>query len=260
MSNTRRYMDFAPRRNVARRVPSGTRSRTVSASSSGEQDDVDAVRVVRQRNVGPKIGEVSTSVRRRKPVQKDVNYVAFTRQYTKQSGANQDSDERLTRNAALESLAQISDDYWDEDLGVIEDIEGLEEPEKLESFGQLEMGVDEGYSWAAEKMEIEAPRRKVVREKGKDNRVGFKQGKSPFINTEKLEKRPLSAFRYGKGPMPAKNSYADQVKAAEENDDVPTMVVTGAGKGSSLSLAIIIILVTILGAAVGFVVYLAFFQ
>lgn len=128
------------------------------------------------------------------------------------------------------------EDYWADELGVIEDMEtGMAEKEET----------------------IPA---KI--EKPKDDRIGFNEGKSPFINTDKLEKRPLSAFRLGnkKGPMPVKNSYAEQVKVAEEKSNVPTMVVDGASKGSTFSLVFVMLLVTILGAAVGFVVYLAFFQ
>jgi hypothetical protein len=97
--------------------------------------------------------------------------------------------------------------------------------------------------------------------KPKDDRVGFVEGKSPFINVDKLEKRPLSAFRKASDrPMAQRNSYVEQAKIAKMQNDVPTMVVTKASKKSSFSLFIVILLTMALGGVVGFVTYLAFFQ
>ena len=90
-------------------------------------------------------------------------------------------------------------------------------------------------------------------------------GKSPFINTDKVDKRPLSSIARDlakQDEMPHKNIYARRVAAVKNEKEVPTMVVEG-GKvkdGSSVSLIIAIILTVILGAAVGAIAYLALFQ
>ncbi|MDO4759262.1 MAG: hypothetical protein Q4A30_00535 [Candidatus Saccharibacteria bacterium] len=79
--------------------------------------------------------------------------------------------------------------------------------------------------------------------------------KSPFINTDKVEKRPLSSAR------PLKNVYSKDTKnSSAELPDTPTVVVASPSQGSNLSLAIAIFLTILLGAVVGFVAYFAFFQ
>lgn len=109
-------------------------------------------------------------------------------------------------------------------------------------------------------------------------------GRSPFINTE-VEKRPLSGGAKslqstaaaagipdgkvkGRGrfvpynePLPHKNIYARSLAKEKKNGkDVPTMVVGDTSKGTNFSLIIAIILTVALGAVVGTIAYLAFFQ
>src|SRR5574344_1609770 len=109
-----------------------------------------------------------------------------------------------------------------------------------------------------------------------------KSVRSPFINTQ-VEKRPLAApgsrrtiDREDEKPMPTsgrryvpydetpshKQIYDRKVKAEKKNinKDVPTVVVTNASKRSNIALIIAIVLTVALGALVGTITYLAFFQ
>ncbi|MBR2659525.1 hypothetical protein IKD60_02065 [Candidatus Saccharibacteria bacterium] len=97
-------------------------------------------------------------------------------------------------------------------------------------------------------------------EKGPDNAKSILGGKSPFINTLNLEKRPLSGHSVNKKKIAPKIAPTP-AKAAPINDNVPTMVSTKRkSRKSNIALAIAIFLTVILGAVVGTFVYLAFFQ
>lgn len=162
----------------------------------------------------------------------------------------------MTRTA----LSTVADDgYVDDDddidelLGVIEDLDEDFKSNSITSSKVATPGMAKARKlWLG----------KNKRNKLEDDRVGFVDGKSPFINVDKLEKRPLSALRRANvNEQPSqRNSFAEQAKVASAQSDVPTMVVTKASKKSSLSLIIAIILTMLLGGAVGFVTYLAFFQ
>lgn len=100
---------------------------------------------------------------------------------------------------------------------------------------------------------------------GRNNTSYVYGGKSPFINTDKVDKRPLSSIARDlakQDEMPHKNIYARRVAAVKHEKEVPTMVVeSGREKDKSgISLIIAIILTIILGAAVGAIAYLALFQ
>ena len=105
-------------------------------------------------------------------------------------------------------------------------------------------------------------------------------GRSPFINTDKIVKRPLSESRkdnskvsasfdvasmlkqnddFASTSKPRKNVYAKREntkKAAKKG----TMIVEDRPKGVGISLAIAITFMIILGTVVGALVYFAFFQ
>ena len=96
-------------------------------------------------------------------------------------------------------------------------------------------------------------------------------GQSPFINTDKVDKRPLSSHLPKN--KPAKKNVYDKVDKSTDKKflkkgkkdrkiakSTPTVVTGTASRGNSISLAIAIILTVILGAIVGTVAYLAFFQ
>ena len=69
--------------------------------------------------------------------------------------------------------------------------------------------------------------------------------KSPFINQNKVEKRPLS-----------KNVYKKQVKPTEEKQTGPITIISKPEKDAKVSLIITIILTIILGAAAGTIAFL----
>ena len=99
-------------------------------------------------------------------------------------------------------------------------------------------------------------------------------GRSPFINTDKVVKRPLSDSTREKAnlraeepeissesPMkPRKNVYAKRDRNKKSTKKTTTMIVEDRPKGIGISLAIAITLMIILGTIVGAFVYFAFFQ
>ena len=103
-------------------------------------------------------------------------------------------------------------------------------------------------------------------------------GRSPFINTDKIEKRPLSDSRKenttsrtdtrisdykdvepSQPVKPRKNVYAKR-ETAKKSTNKGTMIVEDRPKGIGISLAVAITLMIILGTIVGALVYFAFFQ
>lgn len=104
-------------------------------------------------------------------------------------------------------------------------------------------------------------------------------GKSPFINTDKIVKRPLSDSRKEKplaktplstsvgsqsefsvAPKTRKNVYAKREATKKPTKSTGTMIVEDRQKGIGISLAVAITLMIILGTVVGTLVYFAFFQ
>lgn len=99
-------------------------------------------------------------------------------------------------------------------------------------------------------------------------------GRSPFINTDKIVKRPLSdstrenATRFDdqndntsvSSARPRKNVYEKRDHSKKAVKKSTTMIVEDRPKGIGISLAIAITLMIILGTIVGAFVYFAFFQ
>lgn len=99
-------------------------------------------------------------------------------------------------------------------------------------------------------------------------------GRSPFINTDKIIKRPLSdstrenAARLddqneeeSSSPVrPRKNVYEKRDHSKKSAKKTTTMIVEDRPKGIGISLAIAITLMIILGTIVGAFIYFAFFQ
>lgn len=104
-------------------------------------------------------------------------------------------------------------------------------------------------------------------------------GRSPFLSSVRVEKRPLSGFvpdstktLRSEAKTPVKNSYRAKIKQAvtkvrdEKSDAQPprrretTIISTPKNHANSIGLTIAIILTIILGAAIGAVLYLVFFQ
>lgn len=105
-------------------------------------------------------------------------------------------------------------------------------------------------------------------------------GRSPFINTDKIVKRPLSESRKDNSTVstsfdaasmlkqtddltavskPRKNVYAKR-ESVKKSTKKGTMIVEDRPKGVGISLAIAITFMIILGTVVGALVYFAFFQ
>ena len=105
-------------------------------------------------------------------------------------------------------------------------------------------------------------------------------GRSPFINTDKIVKRPLSDSRKDNSTVstsfdaasmlkqaddltavskPRKNVYAKR-ENTKKSTKKGTMIVEDRPKGVGISLAIAITFMIILGTVVGALVYFAFFQ
>jgi hypothetical protein len=89
---------------------------------------------------------------------------------------------------------------------------------------------------SAKKTEAPAP------EKKNDT---LKVPKTRFVNTEKVEKRPLS-----------KNVYKKKIVAPKEEPTGPVTIITKPDKGSHIGVIVTIILTIILGAAAGTVAFL----
>ena len=99
-------------------------------------------------------------------------------------------------------------------------------------------------------------------------------GRSPFINTDKIIKRPLSDSTREKANLsaeeseissespikPRKNVYTKRDRNKKSTKKTTTMIVEDRPKGIGISLAIAITLMIILGTIVGAFVYFAFFQ
>ena len=104
------------------------------------------------------------------------------------------------------------------------------------------------------------------------NRFGL-GGRSPFLSSVKVEKRPLSGFvpEEEVAPLkkevktPLKNAYRAKIKQVFKDDDKAvrretTIISTPEPRAHTIGLAIAIILTIVLGALIGAVIYLVFFQ
>ena len=85
----------------------------------------------------------------------------------------------------------------------------------------------------------------VVAPVKEEKRVIFAVPKSPFINQEKIVKRPLS-----------KNAYAPRVPEAKPEKSGPVTIISKPEKDAHVSLIVTIIITIILGAAAGTVAFL----
>ena len=79
----------------------------------------------------------------------------------------------------------------------------------------------------------------------KSEKEEFKTPKTRFVNTEKVEKRPLS-----------KNVYKKTIVAPKEEPSGPVTIITKPDKGSHIGVIVTIVLTIILGAAAGTVAFL----
>lgn len=100
---------------------------------------------------------------------------------------------------------------------------------------------------AAKKLEdpVEKPVEKVKNSAEKEDKTKMKVPKSPFINQNKVAKRPLS-----------KNIYERKVEPTKEVSTGPVTIISKPESDSRISLVVTIILTIILGAAAGTIAFL----
>ena len=85
----------------------------------------------------------------------------------------------------------------------------------------------------------------VIAEKKEVKKTDYKLPKTPFINQDKVVKRPLS-----------KNVYRKKIEVPKEEPKGPVTIITKPEKQAHVSLIVTIILTIILGAAAGTVAFL----
>lgn len=100
---------------------------------------------------------------------------------------------------------------------------------------------------AAAAVKTEKVLEKAVKEveKEPEEKAALKIPKTPFVNTEKVEKRPLS-----------KSVYQKKVIAPVEEPSGPVTIITKPEKDSKIGMVVAIILTIILGATAGTVAFL----
>ena len=98
---------------------------------------------------------------------------------------------------------------------------------------------------AMQKAEEIGQERKSVRESRREARKAAKLPKTPFVNTDKIDKRPLS-----------KNVYKRKVVVPKEEPSGPVTIIEKPEKDSKVGMIVAIILTIILGAAAGTVAFL----
>lgn len=96
------------------------------------------------------------------------------------------------------------------------------------------------------KKPVEKPVEKPAEEAPKTSQNPFSTFKKiPFINTNLVEKRPLS-----------KTNYRDRAPIPQEEESGPVTIIDNEGKGGRIGLIVTIVLTIILGAAVGTIAFL----
>ncbi len=113
---------------------------------------------------------------------------------------------------------------------------------KKEDDGEAVLGVIEDLGVRKDSTVVE-PEKKVA--ETKESSKTFKVPKTPFINQEKVVKRPLS-----------KNIYQKKVVVPEEVPKGPVTIIAKPEKDAHVSLVVAVILTIILGAAAGTVAFL----
>ena len=101
------------------------------------------------------------------------------------------------------------------------------------------------FAKVAAKPAPKAPKNPEAPAKKAESKTEYVTPKTRFVNTEKVEKRPLS-----------KNVYKKKVVAPKEEPTGPVTIITKPDKGSHIGVIVTIILTIILGAAAGTVAFL----
>ena len=134
----------------------------------------------------------------------------------------------------------------DERLGVIEDLGTSYRETSVERshFNESKEGVRAAKAKKVGLREEVSEKASGLTTKPKGDKT-YKTPKSPFINQDKVEKRPLS-----------KNVYRKKVEGPKEEPKGPVTIITKPEKQAHVSLIVTIILTIILGAAAGTVAFL----
>ena len=135
------------------------------------------------------------------------------------------------------------------ELGIVEDVALENDVEKRPLSSPKKASDDEIKAVKAKKVGnqevVEKPVEKPEKKESETDKT-YKTPKSPFINQEKVEKRPLS-----------KNVYRKKVVTpVKEEPKAPVTIIEKPEKQAHVSLVIAIILTIILGAAAGTVAFL----
>ena len=156
------------------------------------------------------------------------------------------TNERISRNVHFDT--RVTPEVQ---LGVIEDLSpkveqvnanaGVEN--KVKTTNDLGQVKAKKVGMRAKKVAAPAVEKPV--EKTKKQGGEYKAPKSPFINLDKVVKRPLS-----------KNVYRKEIKVPEEIPKGPVTLITKPEKDARIGIVVTIILTIILGAAAGTVAFL----
>lgn len=220
----KRYMDFVPARKKSAAIRKETKKPVVAEEPAAVKGLVVAKR----------------SIAAKKSVVKEPAMPAL--------GAA--SKKSVAKTTKVDSHPRSMATRKDLELGVIEDLNtNVIEVATLEAttaHGHALRGDDELKLAKATNLKARKPAEKISGLKTKEAEVTetFKPPKTPFINQDKVVKRPLS-----------KNVYQKKVATKEEVKG-PVTIITKPEKSTKVSLIVIIILTIILGAVAGTVAFL----
>lgn len=178
------------------------------------------------------------------------------------------------------ALAGFADDD-DSSLGLIDNLskEASDLEDELNALDELDAISDDLESEIADFVEEPKPIFEKKKADVKDtSRFGL-GGRSPFLSSVKVDKRPLSSLASSESKTvktaektPLKNSYRDRIKQviSKDKESRPepkplrrretTIISTPESHSHNIGLAIAIVLTIVLGALIGAVLYLVFFQ
>ena len=148
----------------------------------------------------------------------------------------------VSRPVAKKTIKTTSAAPSNTKLGVVENLS----PKATSRTSNAHFVVSKGAVKAAKakKVGVKAPEEKPKEKPKKNASDTYKTPKTPFVNQDKVKKRPLS-----------KNVYRKEVKPVKE-DAAPVTIITKPEKDARISLIVTIILTIILGAAAGTVAFL----
>ena len=159
----------------------------------------------------------------------------------------------------IDKLSKEANDFEDE-LNALDELDEISDDIEAE----IEDFVEEPKPIFKESKKLDAP----------DANKFSLGGRSPFLSSVRVEKRPLSGIASeevkplkSETKTPIKNAYRAKIKQVFKDDNKgktsrreTTIISTPEPRGHTIGLAIAITLTVILGALIGSVIYLVFFQ